>query len=1288
MKPALPPPADPARADPVSGSACVDPVSGPARVEPDSGPHTDLETRFHGTSRFRAPSVLGRGGMGVVYRAFDAEMGREVALKTLPRLSPQEQIALKDEFRALAHITHPNIIELYDLVVDDDGAFFTMELLDGDDLVRHVRGAPESGLASGRVARLLACAPQLAAAVRALHADGRLHRDIKPSNVLVTRTGRLVLLDFGLALAVGPGGLASGRRAEELAGTLEYMPPEQAWGGALSTAADWYAVGVVLYEALTGTLPFQGEPEDLIHAKSHLPPRRPLDLDPSIPAPLDEIVLALLSPDPARRATGDDLARALAALGAPTAHLPAGIPIDRIPFVGRQEELGRLRAALAHARAGGATLLRVHGTSGIGKTELLRRFTADVERQGAALVLEGRCHPHESVPYKAFDGVVDMLARELSDLAGPAVTPKVQRGAAALVRLFPALSSVEPLAVAPSLPPDLEPRDLRRHAFEALGDLLSATTSGRPRVVWIDDLQWGDHDSLALLRELLSRRDPVLYLASYRAEEATSSDVLLELDRLAATLGPRSLTLAVEPLLPEHARELAARLLPADAEKNTQRASDIASDARGSPFFIAQLAQLRSPAAGPHAPRLSGLLDERISGLTPEERHLVTLVALAGGPLDRSIALRAAGLGESGRPDVARLGRARLLRTTEIAGRPAVETYHDRIREAALQRLEAPQLQGAHLTLARTLRADPDADPETLFRHYLGAREISEATRFGLEAAERASRVLAFDRASQLYKRVLDLDLPAPSRPHVLERLAESLVDAGRGAESAPHFVQCAQLYSNDRAKAQSLRRQAAEQLVRSGRVEEGTAIFERVLHDVGVRMPRDAAESTRRSVRAFAKLLLRGTRFSPRSAADLPEARLERLDALWGACGGLTLMNPPAAAALGTEQLLEALRAGEPSRLAYGLLYVAVLHGAIGGGFLRRRAERLLALGEELAHHTGDPTLRGQAAFARGSLAWHSGRFPEAVESCDRAFDIYARECRGTMYHRVASENYALSAMAFRGHLGELSARRRRALKRAEDVGDTFGTSVFRIGQVSLCRLAEDEPDAAIADSDSVGATWPLRLYHHTVITTQAELYRRDAEAALRTIQSAWDALSADRVLTLELPRIELTFLRGSAALGALASRLRGALPRARGAPTVSEVTTWARQIARSDQPPAAPFAAALRAGAEWLQGRFARSRDELRSAQLAFEEAGMDLHAASCALALGPHAPPGPSRGPESPFHRIRDLGVRRPDRMARTILPWLPDSPLPGEDPEEPPQVPEGRRAHGPADLPGDA
>ncbi len=273
--------------------------------------------------RYRLGSVLGQGGMAVVYRAEDLTLGRTVAVKVL-----REQLGSEAEFlerfgreaRAAARLNHPNIIAVYDVGQDAASNYIVMEYVEGVDLRDLIR--EEGPLAPARVVEI-GC--QIAAALEFAHRSGLIHRDIKSQNVLVTPDGKAKVADFGIAVALGERSITE---AGMVIGSVHYMPPEQAEGRLTTPASDVYSLGVVLFEMATGRLPFTAEsPIAVARLQLEARPPSPQSINPDVPPALSNVILACLEKEPTNRpASAALVAAALRGQRSVAAGAPAVVP--------------------------------------------------------------------------------------------------------------------------------------------------------------------------------------------------------------------------------------------------------------------------------------------------------------------------------------------------------------------------------------------------------------------------------------------------------------------------------------------------------------------------------------------------------------------------------------------------------------------------------------------------------------------------------------------------------------------------------------------------------------------------------------------------------------------------------------------------------------------------------------------------------------------------------------------------------------------------------------------------
>ncbi|HWM88362.1 MAG TPA: AAA family ATPase [Kofleriaceae bacterium] len=1170
---------------------------------------------------------LGAGGMGVVYQVYDRERARAVALKTLRRRDAGALYRFKREFRGLADISHPNLAALHELVSSGDDWFFTMELVDGVDFITWVRGDAdidphpptrrmrgpaepervwEAPLPSppGSYDRLRDGMRQLAEGVHALHDAGKLHRDIKPSNVMVDRSGRVVLLDFGLITDVARRG---GGVSDDfsMVGTVDYMSPEQSASLQLGPASDWYSVGTVLYRALTGASPFVGPPMMILLEKQRREPDPPRQLLPGTPADLSQLCADLLRRDPAARPDGGEILRRLGGRAAPRRPPPS----EEAPLVGRGRHAALLRDAFATAsREGRPVTVLVHGRSGMGKSMLIERVTGEMVREHHALVLAGRCHERESVPYKALDSVIDALSRILARLPEHEVDAMLPRDALAVTRLFPVLRRVASIKGAPRRAGAPDPHELRRRGLVALRELMARLADRRPLVLVIDDLQWGDLDSTMLLLDLLRPPDPpaLLLILAYRSEEAQASQSVRTLvDGLrGGAVDVRDVEIGA--LAPDEAGELVRLRLEEGAP---ELADAIVRESAGDPFLIDQLVRHLRDAGGEGEISFGEVMRTQLEQLGPDARRALELVAVAARPLSEMVVARAAGL-EREDQVMAVLRAGSLVRGSGALELGRIETYHDRIRDAVVASLSEAEQRERHMALADALEWSERPDPEALAVHLLGAGDVERGTEYAIEAAGKALAALAFERAAVLYRLAIDALPPEEvARRRLRAALGDALVSAGRGVDAAAEYVAAAE--GSPAAEGLELRRRAAEQLLRSGRADDGLRALETVLQAVGMNL----APTPRRAIWSFLRQRmrgwLRGMRYRERDPSQVSVERLARVDICWSVAVGIGMTDPVRGVDFQTRHLHLALAAGEPYRVSRALA-MEVCYTSLGGRPTWKRTQKLLGRARDIADRIDQPHARGLAAIARGMVDYQTGRWGAAFGAFEEAVGILRTHCTGVAFEIGTAQRMALDSLFYMGAMGELCRRVPQHLTEAERRGDLYVPRDICTGLPNAAWLVLDDPATARAQCErgrtyrSQLAGFYLQHYYELVAATHIDLYTGDGEAAHRRITEQWPMLRRSMLLRFQVARVASLFLRGRSALAAAAAA--GGAARAR---LLAEVDRTARRLDRQALAGARPQASALAAGAAAMRGQVDMAVQLLAQAESRFQTAEMELAA-----------------------------------------------------------------------------
>lgn len=1203
-----------------------------------------LQPRSPSAGRYERLELIGQGAMGSVHRAFDREARRVVALKSLHGSDPDDRFRLKLEFRSLAQLVHPNLLRLYELVVDGEECFFTAEFIEGGrSLTEFLRSADP--------AKIRATFRQLAAALGALHAAQKVHCDLKPNNVLVDPDGRLVLLDFGLITALDSR-LARESVVGSIVGTFAYMSPEQAFGAQISPASDWYSFGVLLYEVLTGRSPFEDATRVELLDRGRVKVSNPQRFAPECPSDLADLAIALLAAQPsARPAASEVLERLRAETDAPD-HTPAALP-PRVAFVGRQAELSALRGAFAAMQQGGLVAVCVEGPSGIGKTELMQDFLAEIA-ESDALLLRSRCYPHELVPFGALDGAIDELSRFLVSQPDARLEALWPRETLALCTVFPVLGRVPNPTHRPLASADAAPHELRRQGFLALRELLGRIADRRPVVVWIDDLQWADDDSAPLLRELLKppQAPAILWLFSYRAEDhREDSPVLAALDDVLALVPEaRRRRIDLGPLSEGECRELAAELSGAGGVAPDAIAA-ICRDSGGSPFLVDELLRSRRSNLGGEADweiNVSEIVGERLQSLPSDARSLIETIAVVGGPLDRITALEAAGI-ESFDPDlIASLERARVIRTSAVV-RGALEIYHDRIRETLDERLVPEVRRERHRGIARVLESRGSQDAYALFTHHRGAEAADRAAFWAVRAGAQAAAHLAFDQAAHLYRSALELDRTAIDERSALVRLAEALANAGRGNESAQRFEEAAALVPEpiERAIAVKLRCHAAEQYLVSGYIDEGVRVLRPLLAGIGIAYPASSGRALLATIGQLPRLAWRYWRHEEGAAARLDEPFGLVNDACHTAAKGLVVVDPGRGAYFAVRSLTAALRSGDPLRIGRALCVVGAAVVPLGGS-PAQWARGMLRWASRIATESGDPYLLGMVEISQAQEHFVDGRWEQMLQGCNHGTEILLAHCNGVRWECDVGNMGALRALEELGRIPELQSRVGSLLEQAQELGDVYAEVTFRLYD-ALWRIALGDVASARRGAETAITLWgreTFQLQHLYEVRIQAccDLYEGDAVSAWQRIESSWDPLVASNLLRHPLLASDAHQLRAQAAL-ALA-------PTARRTEMLTIARKSAHKLASLQRTDALAASQRIGAAIAYLNGQVAGAETLLSESRCGYEQAQMPLHAAYVRRRCGELL--GIVEERDAADAAMSDRGIKEPERWLAVQAP----------------------------------
>ncbi|HSH05717.1 MAG TPA: AAA family ATPase [Anaerolineae bacterium] len=1013
---------------------------------------------------------IGRGTHSVVYQA--ERNGRLYAIKVMQdndrNRTERARLRFRREAGIMARLKHPGLPSTLEIGDYKGQLYLVTEYVGGRSLAALLAKGnplPES--------QIIYFAKTLAGALGEVHRHGQVHRDIKPANILINEAGHPKLIDFGFAAQAEDDELVQG-----VVGTFLYSAPEQT--GMLRRPvdgrADLYALGVVLFECATGTLPFQSaNMNELLNQHATVPAPDVRQRNSSISPGLAAIIAKLLYKDPDDRyQTGQGLMSDLQKLESINANLQSGQDVnlgvddqrERVlhmtPLVGRDAELAQLQQQWKAAMNGNGQAGLVLGEEGLGKSRVVQTLLQHAGDSGA-LILTGRCVEADPLPFSPFRQAIDQLLQSLHRL------PPIQKQRAekqirsAMGDLAPLLKRFTPLMTAflKDVPDLAEGEDVHEQFLDGLAHfILELSTEQGAAIFYLDDVHWLDNASHRILRRIVRQlhRKPFLLVMTSRAGEAGIENVY---ETLAHTKSAALNELSLAPLETPAVSQLVSNYL-GDYKLDKNVIEILTNRSQGNPFVVTEYLQamidagLLRPKWGAWGVDTDGieklklannvvdLVIRRLEEVSHNTRRVLMVAAAIGAQFSLTLLAK---VSEQDDEDLGRaLDSASTHNLVEITPEGDYIFVHERIREALLNELEADNRRDLHQRIAEeldTLEIDSlGADQVYMLARQYALGDVSKRplrvyeTNFA--AGQLAQQNFAFDEAYIFFQQAVDAlkKTTTPHDPHLDEALSDICFRTGRIEEAITCIDHALQASNNPHQRALLFARKAQIHLNARDNIN-GWAAVGKGFAELGMPLPQVTASHLLRTIGTWGRWLLsQATNAGYGSATDLERERLQIMNSLYATSGYLAYMSSNSIMLLqvGLRPLILAHKLGDSRELVHVYGSYSIIMSVLGR---RKTSEKYAQMAVDTAHRMDDRVSIGHSLYIQ-SMAYHvGGDVRQAEQISKECLHNYGRWMDGFDYS-VACGDLALN-LTMRGYIQDAWNWTQRAQERAQISGDAL---------------------------------------------------------------------------------------------------------------------------------------------------------------------------------------------------------------------------------------------------------